>query len=150
MKSAVPRWRMRNESRDWHIWSDFAALLIRRVRSRAGPEQHRLRVGFHDHRFAPKFVRVGVVSFHQGGRQDAHASGFTRKYPTFIHVSDGKMGNVNVLDVMPIEAGAFYVMDRGYLDFSRLYKMHQAGAFFVTRATNAVWTPAESIPPPTT
>jgi len=44
------------------------------------------------------------------------------------------MGDVNVLDFMPIEAGAFYVMDRGYLDFSRLYKMHQAGAFFVTRA----------------
>jgi IS4 transposase len=54
--------------------------------------------------------------------------------PAFIHVSDGKMGDVNVLDVLLIEAGAFYVMDRGYLDFGRLYKMHQAGAFFVTRA----------------
>jgi IS4 transposase len=54
--------------------------------------------------------------------------------PTFIHVSDGKMGDVNVLDLLPIEAGAFYVMDRGYLDFSRLHTMHQAGAFFVTRA----------------
>lgn len=54
--------------------------------------------------------------------------------PTFIHISDGKMGDVNVLDLLPIEAGAFYVMDRGYLDFARLYKLHQAGAFFVTRA----------------
>ena len=54
--------------------------------------------------------------------------------PTFIHISDGKMGDVNVLDILLIEAGAFYVMDRGYLDFTRLYKMHQAGAFFVTRA----------------
>ena len=54
--------------------------------------------------------------------------------PAFIHISDGKMGDVTVLDILPIEAGAFYVMDRGYLDFSRLYKMHQAGAFFVTRA----------------
>jgi hypothetical protein len=54
--------------------------------------------------------------------------------PAFIHISDGKMGDVNVLDVLPIEAGAFYVMDRGYLDFTRLHKMHQAGAFFVTRA----------------
>jgi hypothetical protein len=52
----------------------------------------------------------------------------------FIHISDGKMHEVNVLDFLPIEAGSFYVMDRGYLDFSRLYKMHQAGAFFVTRA----------------
>ena len=54
--------------------------------------------------------------------------------PAFIHISDGKMGDVNVLDLLPIEAGAFYVMDRGYLDFARLYKLHQAGAFFVTRA----------------
>jgi hypothetical protein len=60
--------------------------------------------------------------------------------PAFIHISDGKMGDVTVLDILPVEAGAFYVMDRGYLDFARLYKMHQAGAFFVTRAksnTNA-------------
>ena len=54
--------------------------------------------------------------------------------PAFIHISDGKMGDVNVLDILPIEAGAFYVMDRGYLDYERLYKVHQAGAYFVTRA----------------
>ena len=54
--------------------------------------------------------------------------------PAFIHISDGKMHEVNVLDILAVEAGAFYVMDRGYLDFARLYKMHQAGAFFVTRA----------------
>ena len=54
--------------------------------------------------------------------------------PAFIHISDGKMGDVTVLDVLPLEAGAFYVMDRGYLDFERLYMLHQAGAFFVTRA----------------
>jgi IS4 transposase len=54
--------------------------------------------------------------------------------PAFIHISDGKMYEVNVLDFLPIEAGAFYVMDRGYLDFARLYKLHQAGVFFVTRA----------------
>lgn len=54
--------------------------------------------------------------------------------PSFIHISDGKMGDVNVLDVLALEAGAIYIMDRGYLDFSRLYMMHQAQAFFVTRA----------------
>jgi hypothetical protein len=54
--------------------------------------------------------------------------------PTFIHISDGKLHDVNVLDILPIEAGAFYVMDRGYLDFARLFALHQAGAFFVTRA----------------
>ncbi len=54
--------------------------------------------------------------------------------PSFIHISDGKLGDVNVLDVLVLEASAIYVMDRGYLDFSRLYAMHQAQAFFVTRA----------------
>ena len=60
--------------------------------------------------------------------------------PSFIHISDGKMGDVSVLDIVPPEPGAFYVMDRGYLDFARLYALHQAGAFFVTRAkSNFVW-----------
>jgi len=54
--------------------------------------------------------------------------------PAFIHISDGKLHEVNVLDFLPVEAGAFYIMDRGYLDFARLYKLHQVGAFFVTRA----------------
>jgi hypothetical protein len=54
--------------------------------------------------------------------------------PAFIHVSDGKLGDVNVLDILPLEAGAFYIVDRGYLDFARLFKLHQSGAFFVTRA----------------
>ena len=54
--------------------------------------------------------------------------------PNFIHISDGKMGEVNVLDILPLDAGTFYVMERGYLDFTRLYTMPQAGAFFVTRA----------------
>ena len=54
--------------------------------------------------------------------------------PAFIHISDGKMHDVNVLDILPVESGAFYVMDRGYIDFKRLYKIHQLGAFFVTRA----------------
>ena len=54
--------------------------------------------------------------------------------PAFIHVSNGKMGDVKVLDILPVEAGAFYIMDRGYVDFARLYKLHQVGAFFVMRA----------------
>ena len=54
--------------------------------------------------------------------------------PTFIHISDAKMGDVNVLDILVIEPGAIYVMDRGYLDFARLYRLHRAQAFFVTRS----------------
>jgi len=54
--------------------------------------------------------------------------------PVFIHISDGKMHDVKVLDILPFEASSFYIMDRGYVDFARLYSIHQAGAFFVTRA----------------
>jgi hypothetical protein len=54
--------------------------------------------------------------------------------PAFIHISDGKLGDVNVLDILALEPGAIYIMDRGYLDFDRLYVLHQAQAFFVTRA----------------
>lgn len=54
--------------------------------------------------------------------------------PTFLHISDGKLHDVNILDQLIPEAGAFYVMDRGYLDFERLASFDQAGAFFVTRA----------------
>ena len=53
--------------------------------------------------------------------------------PSFIHVSDGKMGDAPALDLITPEAGAIYVMDRGYVDYARLYWLHQAGAFFVTR-----------------
>jgi len=54
--------------------------------------------------------------------------------PTFIHISDGKLHEVNTLDIVPFEPGSFYVMDRGYLDFSRLYNLSQTSAFFMIRA----------------
>ncbi len=58
--------------------------------------------------------------------------------PAFIHISDGKLHDVNVLDMFAFEASAFYVMDRGYVDFARLYALHRAGAFFVTRAKSSM------------
>ena len=54
--------------------------------------------------------------------------------PTFIHITDGKVHEVNTLDLLHIESGAYYLLDRGYLDFQQLFVIHQAGAFFVTRA----------------
>jgi len=54
--------------------------------------------------------------------------------PTFIHISDGKLHDVNVLDILLPEPGAFYIMDRGYVDFERLFALNMAGAFFVIRA----------------
>ena len=54
--------------------------------------------------------------------------------PTFLHISDGKLHDVNILDLLPLEARAFYIMDRAYLDFERLYRMSSCGSFFVLRA----------------
>jgi Domain of unknown function (DUF4372)/Transposase DDE domain len=54
--------------------------------------------------------------------------------PSFIHISNGKLHDVNTLDIIPVEVGSFYIMDRGYLDYTRLYALSQAAAFFVTRA----------------
>ena len=54
--------------------------------------------------------------------------------PSFIRISNGKMHDVRALDLLPVEAGSIYVMDCGYIDYKRLFALHQAGAFFVTRA----------------
>jgi IS4 transposase len=59
---------------------------------------------------------------------------FKGSIPAFVHISDARVSDVKVLDVIIFESGAFYVMDRGYLDFARLYAIHLAGSFFVTRA----------------
>lgn len=130
-----------NESRDWRIWADLAALLIQRARKLYLDEDLGLELkntvyaldsttidlclGLFD--WAPFRSTKAAVKMHT--LLDLRGS-----IPAFIHISDGKMHDVHVLDMLPIEAGAFYIMDRGYLDFSRLYTMHQCAAFFVTRA----------------
>ena len=58
---------------------------------------------------------------------------WTSTIPVFIHISDGKMHEVNILDQLMPEPGAFYIVDRGFLDFERLFRFHEAGSFFVTR-----------------
>ena len=78
---------------------------------------------------------MGTVSLDQGRYQAARCWTCAAR-SAFIPLSDGKLHDVNVLDMLVLEAGAFYVMDRGYVDFSRLYTLHQAGAFFVTRANS--------------
>ena len=64
--------------------------------------------------------------------------GLRGSIPSFIEITDGKVHDINILDTLIHEAGSFYVMDRGYLDFARLYLLHQAQAFFVIRATEGV------------
>jgi Transcriptional regulatory protein, C terminal len=74
----------------------------------------------------------------RGYRLAAAVTPFCRSGPSFIHVSDGKLADVQALDLLLPEPGAIYVMDRGYVDFARLHTLHQAGAFFVTRTAAVV------------
>jgi len=131
-----------NESRDWRIWFDVAALLIRRAR-KLYSDTDLVGLDLKSTVYALDATTIDLslslfdwASFRKAkGAVKLHTLLDLRgAIPAFIHISDGKMHEVNVLDFMPIEAGALYVMDRGYLDFTRLYAMHQAGGFFVTRA----------------
>ena len=130
-----------NESRDWRIWSDLAALLIRRARKLYAGDS--LDVGLDNTVYALDSTTVDLCLslFEWAPFRSTKAAiklhtllDLRGAIPAFIHISDGKLHDVNVLDMLTLEAGAFYVMDRGYVDFERLYALHQAGAFFVTRA----------------
>jgi hypothetical protein len=131
-----------NESRDWRIWADVAALLIRRAR-KLYSDTDLVGLDLKNTVYALDATTIDLCLslFDWAPFRKAKAAvklhtllDLRGAIPAFIHISDGKMHEVNVLDFMPIEAGAFYVMDRGYLDFTRLYALHQAGGFFVTRA----------------
>jgi hypothetical protein len=130
-----------NESRDWRIWSDLAAVLIRRARKLYAGDS--LDVGLDNTVYAldSSTVDLCLSLFDWAPFRSTKAAikmhtllDLRGAIPDFIHISDGKLHDVNVLDMLTFEAGAFYVMDRGYVDFERLYALHQAGAFFVTRA----------------
>ncbi len=130
-----------NEARDWRMWSDVAAVLIRRARKLYRDDDLGLDLTNTVYALDATTIDLCLSLFEWAPFRSTKAAvkmhtllDLRGAIPTFIHISDGKMHDVNVLDILLIEAGAFYVMDRGYLDFARLYQMHQAGAFFVTRA----------------
>ena len=130
-----------NELRDWRIWSDLAALLIRRARKLYANEPLGVELDNTVYALDSTTIDLCLSLFEWAPFRSTKAAiklhtllDLRGAIPTFIHISDGKLADVNVLDLMTFEAGAFYVMDRGYVDFARLYALHQTGAFFVTRA----------------
>ena len=131
-----------NESRDWRIWSDLAALLIRRARKLyLGDSVLGVELDNTVYALDSSTIDLCLSLFSWAPFRTAKAAiklhtllDLRGAIPAFIHVSDGKLHDVNVLDMLVIEAGAFYVMDRGYVDFARLHALQMAGAFFVTRA----------------
>ncbi len=127
--------------RDWHIYHALAMRLILRARDLYAKEPTGLELDATVYALDSTTIDLCLSLFDWAPFRSTKAAvkmhtllDLRGAIPAFIHISDGKMGDVKVLDILPIEAGAFYVMDRGYLDFDRLYKIHQAGAFFVTRA----------------
>ena len=142
-RSAVKRSTLAdaNESRDWRIWFDLATLLIRRARKLYASESLGVELDNTVYALDSSTIDLCLSLFDWAPFRSTKAAiklhtllDLRGAIPAFIHISDGKMGDVNVLDMLSFEAGAFYVMDRGYLDFTRLHRLHQAGAFFVTRA----------------
>ena len=127
--------------RDWHIYHALAMRLIARARNLYAAEPTGLELDATVYALDSTTIDLCLSLFDWAPFRTTKAAvkmhtllDLRGAIPAFIHISDGKMSDIKVLDILPIEAGAFYVMDRGYVDFDRLYKIHQAGAFFVTRA----------------
>ncbi|EQD26793.1 transposase IS4 family protein [mine drainage metagenome] len=142
-RSAVKRSTLAdaNASRDWRIWSDLAALLIRRARKLYANDSLGVDLDNTVYALDSSTIDLCLSLFEWAPFRSTKAAiklhtllDLRGAIPAFIHISDGKLHDVNVLDMLAFEPGAFYVMDRGYVDFARLYTLHQAGAFFVTRA----------------
>jgi hypothetical protein len=130
-----------NERRDWRIWADLAAVLIRRARKLYANEPLGVELDNTVYALDSSTIDLCLSLFDWAPFRTTKAAiklhtllDLRGAIPAFIHIRDGKLHDVNVLDLLAFEAGAFYVMDRGYVDFARLHALHQAGAFFVTRA----------------
>ena len=130
-----------NATRDWRIYADFAQRLIGIARKLYVNEPFGVDLANTAYALDSTTIDLSLSLFPWAPFRTTKAAvkmhtllDLRGNIPSFIHISDGKMHDVNILDQLIPEAGAFYVMDRGYIDFQRLYRLHQAGSFFVTRA----------------
>ncbi len=131
-----------NEVRDWRIYADFAQVLIHRARQLYADEDFGKELkDFTLYALDASTIDLCLSLFpwarfrrHKAAIKLHTLMDLRGNIPTFIHISDGKLHDVNVLDILLPEPGAIYVVDRGYLDYERLFKMNLAKAFFVTRA----------------
>jgi hypothetical protein len=130
-----------NDTRDWRIYADFAQILIGKARRLYAHEDLGLDLDATVYALDASTIDLCLSLFpwarfrRTKGAVKLHTLMNLRgNIPEFILISEGKLHDVNVLDYLMPAAGAYYVMDRGYLDFQRLYSLHQAKAYFVTRA----------------
>jgi hypothetical protein len=130
-----------NETRDWRIHAEFAQCLIAQARKLYIDDRFGIELENTTYALDSTTIDLCLSLFPWALFRTTKSAvkmhtllDLRGNIPSFIHITDGKWGDVNVLDVLVLEAGAIYVMDRGYLDFARLYLLHRAQAFFVTRA----------------
>jgi len=130
-----------NEGRDWRIYAEFAQVLIAQARKLYADEAFGVELAETVYALDATTIDLCLSMFPWAPFRTTKAAvklhtllDLRGAIPSFIHISDGTLHDVNVLDLLLPEAGAFYVMDRGYLDFERLHALHQAGSFFVIRA----------------
>jgi len=134
-----------NESRDWRIFADFAHVLIDIARPLYAADPIGLDLDQSLYALDSTTIDLCLALFPWAKFRKRKAAvkmhtllDLHGNIPTFIRISDGKMHDVNILDELPIETGAFYVMDRGYIDFERLYAFTLSLAFFVVRTKENV------------
>src|ERR1700674_4044532 len=138
--AAIDAGRCQRDARLAHLrrvrpWADCPGeKTLRRRKLGLGAEQHGLCSGLDHHRPVPVVVSMAHFRSTKAAVKMHTLLDLRGNIPSFIHISDGKLHDVHALDMLVPEAGAIYVMDRGYVDFARLHGLHQAGAFFVTRA----------------
>ena len=130
-----------NETRDWRIHAEFAQCLIVQARRLYSGDSFSVELENAAYALDSTTIDLCLSLFPWALFRTTKSAvkmhtllDLRGNIPSFIYISDGKLGDVKVLDILVLEPGAFYIMDRGYLDFGRLYLMHQALAFFVTRA----------------
>lgn len=129
-----------NENRSWLIYQDFAQVLIHQARELYSKDSFGVTLNETVYALDSTTIDLCLSLFpwakfrkHKGAVKMHTLLDLRGNIPSFIAITDGRVHDVNVLDVLIIEAGSFYIMDRGYIDFERLYRIHQAQGFFVTR-----------------
>ncbi len=130
-----------NETRDWHIYADFAQELTAIARELYAGSDFAAELETAVYALDATTIRLCLSLFpwaHWRAQQAAVKMHtlleVSSDLPVFVRLTPAKVHEVNILDELTLEWGAFYLLDRGYLDFARLYAIHQAGAFFITRA----------------
>jgi len=130
-----------NERRDWRIYADFAQVLIHQARSLYSKEDFGVELEETVYALDSTTIDLCLSLFpwakfrqHKGAIKLHTLLDLRGSIPTFIEITDGKMHDVNILDELIPEPGCFYIMDRGYLDFDRLYLLNLFHAFFIIRA----------------